>query len=96
MTRTRPEPAPAPCRPAERVLTRRCRHCGAEYEPSRAHQAFCRPSCRVGHFKAGAASERPESATSPALVGLDGRRALPDRVLVDVHAGDVIAIFPFE
>jgi hypothetical protein len=43
---------PAPEQPAERVLTRPCRHCGVPFEPVRPHQKFCRPGCRVEHFKA--------------------------------------------
>jgi hypothetical protein len=36
-------------RGAQRVLLRRCRHCGSEFEPVR-HQVFCKPSCRWAHF----------------------------------------------
>ncbi len=38
-------------RPAQRVVTRSCRHCGETFEPVR-HQAFCKPSCRWAHFDA--------------------------------------------
>ena len=38
-------------RRAERVLTLRCGYCGDPFTPSRRHQRFCRPSCRVAHFK---------------------------------------------
>jgi hypothetical protein len=37
-------------RPGERVLARRCGHCGAVFEPTR-HQKHCRPSCRIAAFK---------------------------------------------
>ena len=41
-----------PDRTGERVRTRRCAHCGGDFTPVRRHQKFCRPSCRVAHFKA--------------------------------------------
>jgi hypothetical protein len=37
---------------AQRVVTRSCRHCRADFAPVRRHQAFCRPSCRWESFKA--------------------------------------------
>jgi hypothetical protein len=35
---------------SERVLTRRCSHCGDTFEPTRPHQRFCKPSCRRAAF----------------------------------------------
>ena len=46
-------------RAGERVLSRTCRHCGEAFDPVRDHQAFCRPSCRVAHFKADTARAVP-------------------------------------
>jgi hypothetical protein len=42
---------PTPDRPAERVLTRTCPHCGGTFTPARPHQKHCRPSCRLAAFK---------------------------------------------
>jgi hypothetical protein len=36
---------------AERVLLVPCRQCGTDFTPVRPHQRFCRPSCRLAHFK---------------------------------------------
>jgi hypothetical protein len=36
---------------SERVLTSRCGQCGEPFAPARPHQRFCRPSCRLSHFK---------------------------------------------
>jgi hypothetical protein len=46
------EDAPAAARAGERVLTRRCGHCGRLFEPTRPHQRHCRPSCRIAAWKA--------------------------------------------
>ena len=43
---------PSPNRGLERVLTRICRACKAAFEPTRPHQRYCRPSCRMAAFKA--------------------------------------------
>jgi methylphosphotriester-DNA--protein-cysteine methyltransferase len=45
-------PAIRPERLGERVLARTCGQCGAAFQAVRPHQRFCRPSCRVEHFKA--------------------------------------------
>ena len=39
-------------RPAERVLVAICGQCGEGFSPTRPHQKFCRPSCRMAYFKA--------------------------------------------
>jgi hypothetical protein len=44
---------------AERVLARPCRQCGAPFEPTRAHQRFCRPACRLAHFRVSAQRSLP-------------------------------------
>jgi hypothetical protein len=47
-----PHPPASHPKPGERVLARTCGHCGGAFEPTRPHQKFCRPSCRLDHFKA--------------------------------------------
>jgi len=37
---------------SQRVVAGQCRHCGANFEATRPHQVFCRPSCRWEAFKA--------------------------------------------
>lgn len=37
----------------------RCRHCGEGFTPARPLQKFCRPSCRLAHFKVDAQLRLP-------------------------------------
>jgi hypothetical protein len=48
--------------PGERVLARICAHCGDPFRPTREHQRFCQPLCRLAAFKA-----RRERATTVLL-----------------------------
>ena len=48
---TMPNPSPHRDDGRERVLARTCARCAATFEPSRRHQVFCRPSCRMAAFK---------------------------------------------
>lgn len=48
------------CNTSSNMKTRKCKHCGTEFEPKRESAVFCRDRCRV------AASRQRKAAAEPA------------------------------